>query len=245
MFYLNNDEKLPPTQKLWIGDPYRTECDATILYIQDNLLITDQTIFYAEAGGQVADQGWINDVRVEDVQKQPGTVIRPKHPRVRVPAVHIDTVVVHVVEDASTLQVGQTVHMKLDWPLRYIHMRYHSASHFLYHAVAEVYGEGGKSPYTKGCYIYSKSARFDYGAVLDSALIPEVSRIANELIDRGGDIIMEPDEITNDVSYWQYEDIIIPCGGTHVQKASEIGSIRVKRKKTGKTTTRVYAFLEN
>ncbi|NEO98431.1 MAG: hypothetical protein F6K58_07100 [Symploca sp. SIO2E9] len=119
-----------------------------------------------------------------------------------------------------------------------------SASHFLYHAVSVYYGTEGKSPYTRGCYIYSESARFDYAANLDSALIPSVNSLANELISQGDNIIMEPDPSTKEISYWKYGDIIIPCGGTHVRNASEIGSIRVKRKKTGKNTTRVYAYLE-
>ncbi|QYO67051.1 alanine--tRNA ligase-related protein [Leptolyngbya sp. 7M] len=245
MVKLDNKVPLPPTEKLWIDDPYMTECDATILHAQDNMVITDRTIFYAESGGQVADQGWINDTRVVDVQKQPGKVIHLSHPKVMVPSVHIDTVVVHFLEETSTFSVGQKVQMRLDWPLRYIHMRYHSASHFLYHAVAQVYGDNGKSPYTEGCYIYSESARFDYGISLDSSLIPSVSQIANSLIAEGKEIIMEPDPTTREVSYWRYGDIIIPCGGTHVKSAAEIGPIRVKRKKVGKTTTRIYAYLED
>lgn len=241
---LNSTDPLPTTEKLWIKEPYLTECEVTVLYVQDNYIITDRTVFYAESGGQVADQGWINDVRVNDVQKQPGRVIHPTHPDVDVPSVHINTVVVHIVDLNHSLKAGQTVTMRLDWPSRYLHMRYHSASHFLYHAVAKYYGKDGKSPLTKGCYIYSESARFDYAGTLSSDYISEVSELANMLIKKGKDIIMEPDSQTEEISYWKYEDIIIPCGGTHVKNASEIGPIRVKRKKSGKSTTRIYAYLE-
>ncbi|MCC3516546.1 hypothetical protein [Microcoleus sp. PH2017_18_LLB_O_A] len=32
IFILNSPEKLPPTQKLWIDEPYQTECEATVLH---------------------------------------------------------------------------------------------------------------------------------------------------------------------------------------------------------------------
>ncbi len=243
MFILDNQTPLPPTEKIWIDQPYLTECEATILHIKDNYIVTDCTIFYAESGGQVADQGWINDTRVIDVQKQPGYLIHIKRVDVDVPSVQINTVVVHIVEEGHSLQIGQKVNMRLNWSLRYIHMRYHSASHFLYHAVSSIYGKDGKSPYTRGCYIYSESARFDYADTLDSSLIPEVSSLVNDLIAKGENIIMEPDPNTKEISYWRYGNIIIPCGGTHVCNAMEIGPVQVKRKKVGKTTTRVYAYL--
>ena len=243
MFILNNQNPLPPTEKIWIENPYLTECEATVLYIQDNYLVTDRTIFYAESGGQVADQGWINDVHVVDVQKQPGQIIHIKRVDIDVPSIQINTVVVHVLEAGHSFQVGQKVNMRLDWQLRYIHMRYHSASHFLYHAVCSVYGKDGKTPYIRGCYIYSESARFDYADNLDSSRVPEVSLLANDLIAKGQNIIMESEPNTREISYWRYENILIPCGGTHVRNASEIGSISVKRKKIGKTTTRMYAYL--
>jgi alanyl-tRNA synthetase len=243
MFILNNQNLLPPTEKIWIEYPYLTECEATILYVQDNYLVTDKTIFYPESGGQVADRGWINEVHVVDVQKQPGHLIHVKRAGIDVPSIQINTVVVHVVEAGYSFQVGQKVNMRLDWQLRYLHMRYHSASHFLYHAVSSIYGKDGKTPYIRGCHIYAESARFDYADNLDSSCVPEVSFLANALISEGQNITMEPDPSTKDISYWQYGNIIIPCGGTHVRHASEIGSISVKRKKTGKATTRMYIYL--
>jgi alanyl-tRNA synthetase len=223
MFTLDNQELLPPTEKIWIDNPYLTECEATVLHVKDNYIVTDRTVFYAESGGQVADQGWIDGNFVTDVQKQPGYLIHIRRTDIDVPSVQINTVVVHVVEAGHSLQVGQKVKMHLNWQLRYIHMRYHSASHFLYYAVSRIYGKDGKSPYTRGCYIYSEGARFDYADTLDSSLLSEVSFLVNDLISKGEEIVMEPDPNTKEISYWRYEDIIIPCGGTHVRSAAEIG----------------------
>lgn len=242
-YVLNNPETLPQTQKLWIEKPYATECEATVLHSQDNLLVTDQTMFYAESGGQVADKGLIDDVAVIDVQKQPGKPIHIKHPDIEVPTVQIDTVVVHTLDRPSPFTVGQKVQMKIDWDYRYKLMRYHSATHFVLHALEQIYGCQEKL-YIKGCYIYEQSARLDYANKLNPELIPEVSALANELIGQGGDIVMESDPSTKDISYWRYGDLIIPCGGTHVRSAKEIGAVSIKRKSHGKNLDRIYVFLE-
>jgi alanyl-tRNA synthetase len=244
---LKNSTPLPPTKKLWIDEPYRTSSEATVLYVQDNLVVFDQTVFYAESGGQVADQGWIDDVPVCDVQKLPGIVIYITLEDGRnVPPVQINTVVVHKLDcSVAPFEVGQKVQMKINWELRYLHMRYHSAAHFVLDALKEVYDKAEEKLYLKGCYIYSESARFDFANRLDPNLIPEVSTLTNEFIAQNGDIIMEPDPSTKEISYWRYGNIIIPCGGTHVIKASEVGSIKIKRSRHGKTTDRVYLTLED
>jgi alanyl-tRNA synthetase len=247
MFNLHPPERLPATVKLFHSEPYRQECDATVLYVQDDLVVTDTTVFYAESGGQVSDKGWIDDVEVVDVQKGLGTpiFIKPSdNPYgIDVPMVNIGTVIVHKLAAPHPFRVGQVVHMRLDWPLRYLHMRNHSASHFLFQAVKTVFGTDGNGPPTKGCYIYSKGSRFDYMTKFDTTKMPEVREVANALIAEKRDIIMEPDLRTNEVSYWRYGSIVIPCGGTHVRNASEVGAIRVKRETQGRALDRVYAYL--
>ncbi len=242
-FHLNNSEKLLPTEKVWIGNSYLTKCEATVLHTQDDLVVTDQTVFYAESGGQVPDKGFIDDVSVVDVQKQPGKSIYIKRPDLEVPTVQIDTVVVHKLDRPSPFKVGQKVQMTIDWDYRHLLMRYHSAAHFVFHAINKIYGSQEKL-YLKGCYIYHKSARFDYANKLNPKLIPEVSALANNLIAQGDEIIMEPDSSTKEISYWRYGDIIIPCGGTHVRSAKEVGTVSIKRKSHGKKLDRVYLFLD-
>lgn len=243
-YVLNSEKKLPPTQKLWIDEPYGIKCEATVLHTEDNLLITDKTMFYAESGGQVADKGLIDDVAVIDVQKQPGKSIYIKRRDIEVPTVQVDTVVVHTLERSSPFIVGQKVQMQINWDYRYKLMRFHSAAHFVFHAVEQIYGCQEKL-YIKGCYIYEKSARFDYANKFNPELIPEVSALANNLIAQGDDIVMESDASTKEISYWRYGDkIIIPCGGTHVRNAKEIGKISIKRKSLGKKLDRIYLYLE-
>ncbi len=242
-FKLNNQEQLPPTQKLWRDNPYLTEGEATVLHTQDDLVILDRTVFYAESGGQVADKGFIEGVSVKDVQKQPGKVVFINRPDVNVPAVHTNTTVVHQLDHPSPFEVSQKVKMEINWDYRYKLMRYHSAAHFAYYAIEQIYGRQQKL-YIKGCYIYDQRARFDYANKLDPELIGEVSTLVNDLIGQGGDILMESEPSTRDISYWRYGDIIIPCGGTHVKSAEEIGTVSLKRKNHGKKLNRIYLFLD-
>lgn len=243
-FLLTTEAPLAPTEKLFIRDAYLTECEATVVHVQDDLVLTNQTVFYAEGGGQAPDPGWIDGIPVIDVQKQSGRIIHLERDDIEVPPVSVDTLVVHRLDKPAPFEVGQTVHMRIDWQSRYLHMRNHSASHFLYHTIRTIYGRDGEELKTTGCSITAKNSRFDYTHNIDPASIPEVSALANDLIAQGGNITMEPDENTNEISYWTYGNIIIPCGGTHVRSATEIGPIRLKRSKQGKNSVRVYAFLE-
>ena len=243
IFTLNNQSKLPPTQKLFIDDPYQTSCEATVLYVQDDLVVLDQTVFYAESGGQVADRGLIDGIEVKDVQKQPGKVIYINRPDIEVPVVQVDTVVVHQLSQTAPFEVGQQVRLEIDWSYRHLLMRYHSATHFVLHALDRIYGCQEKL-YIKGCYIYDQSARLDYANKFNPDLIPDVLALTNSLIAEGDDIIMESDPSTKDISYWRYRDIIMPCGGTHVRSAKEIGTVAIKRKSHGKSLDRIYLSIE-
>jgi alanyl-tRNA synthetase len=238
--FLNTSASLPPTIKMFHADPYRSEATAKVLFVKDDLVVTDQSIFYAESGGQVPDTGTIDGVGVVDVQKQGGHTARINHPRVDVPMIAVDTFIVHRLDRPASFAVGDEVAMKIDWHRRYLNMRYHSAAHFLFHAVRTVVPCDGNGPLTRGCHIHSESARFDYFDPVPAEAIEPIERLANELIDKGLTIRMEREPHADDLLYWIYDDIIIPCGGTHVRSARELGPIAVSRRAKGKNNTRVY-----
>lgn len=73
-------------------------------------VITDSTIFSPEGGGQNADRGFFDDVRVVDVQEFDGELI-------------------HFLEKSFT--VGQKVTEKIDFELRLRRMQNHDAEHLL------------------------------------------------------------------------------------------------------------------
>ncbi|GIT26473.1 MAG: hypothetical protein CM1200mP41_25170 [Gammaproteobacteria bacterium] len=86
----------------------------------DGVIVTDQTVFYPEGGGQPGDTGWIlradgGEFVVTDTQKDAETG-EQQH---------------HVSSDFDLPAIGETVTLKLDWDRRYRLMRMHSCMHML------------------------------------------------------------------------------------------------------------------
>lgn len=233
------EDAIGPTAKIFNDDPYVQEIDARIVHVAGPYVITDRTIFYPESGGQQSDTGTINDIPVIELAKKGGRRLVVKREDIEVPAVTIDTIVIHKLAQDAPFKTGDVVKMKVDWAKRYESMRYHSASHFLYHAVHCVFDTEGDAIFTKGCSIDHEGARFDFFGSLEGSNVPAVEKIANDLIALGEDIVTEPEPLTNEIHYWRYRDIIIPCGGTHVKSAKELAPIQVKRSKKGASTTRI------
>ena len=91
-------------------------------------ILTNQTPFYAESGGQVGDQGVIysNDCKVviEDTQKKMGDL-----------HVHLGKV------EKGSLKVNQNVNLEIDVNRRNNARAYHSATHLLHEALRRTLGK--------------------------------------------------------------------------------------------------------
>jgi Ser-tRNA(Ala) deacylase AlaX len=232
---------LPSTAKLFHDDPYATEGSATVLAVSGNKAVLDRTIFYAESGGQIADQGEISGQRVLDVQKVGGTPYGMPGGEMLM----IDTVHVHEFEEPCTLVPGQQVEMRIDWARRYHNMQMHSLAHYVYAAVGEWMETQGMARSIKGCHVAETTARFDFVGAVPGDALHEITPRTVELVKRSGEVTMTPAEGSDDVFLWRSGGITMPCGGTHVRDSSEIeGDIRLRRSKKGKNLTRVYVELE-
>jgi len=82
------EANVPPTRMLYYEDSYASASsfDATVLAIVDNWVVLNQTHFYPEGGGQIADTGTLNGNRVKDTQKYNEQIF-------------------HQIEDVSTFQI--------------------------------------------------------------------------------------------------------------------------------------------
>ena len=81
--------------------------------------VLDKTAFFPEGGGQKADNGYIGDVFVKDVQEKNGQIL-------------------HLVDNELT--VGEEYLCKLDWQQRFYRMQNHSGEHIVSGIVNSLYG---------------------------------------------------------------------------------------------------------
>ena len=197
---------------------------------KQGVLVLDCTPFYAEMGGQVADNGVIETdgalFQVTDVQKdKAGKFLH------------------HGVMHSGHLQVEQTVPARIDTDRRKAIMRAHSATHLLQAALREVLGD---HVHQAGSLVEPDRLRFDLTHF--SAITPEELERVNEIV---GDWILDGMDVTvSEMSMEQakasgatalfsekYGDLVRVvnmggksvelCGGTHVDNTAKIGPFRI------------------
>ncbi|SFN73852.1 Ala-tRNA(Pro) hydrolase [Roseovarius lutimaris] len=238
------------TDLLFRTDPYLTEASAKVVaHTQEGGVVLDRTLFYATAGGQPGDSGRL----AWDRQTLPiATTVKTDDGGIAlVPA-----------EPAALPPIGAVVVQHLDWARRHKLMRMHTALHLLSVIIP--------LPVTGGA-ISEERSRLDF----DMPEAPEdretLQEHLNLLVDR--DLPVTDEWITDDalranpglvktmsampplgsghvrlVRIGQGRDQVDlqPCGGTHVARTGEIGSLRLgKVEKKGRQNRRVYLHLDS
>jgi misacylated tRNA(Ala) deacylase len=231
------------TTLLFRDDAYATSCEATVLGITpEGGIILDRTVFYAQGGGQPGDSGFIAKGDGEQVAIT-NTVYGSDRSQVA-----------HLVgaEAASRFDEGERIELQLDWPRRLRRMRVHTALHLL--SVVLPY------PVTGGA-IGEGDGRLDFDipdAGLDKADITEkinalIGRdapvterwITDEELDANPGLVktmsVKPPRGSGRVRLVEIEGIDLqPCGGTHVRRTGEIGTVAITDiEKKGKQNRRV------
>jgi alanyl-tRNA synthetase len=222
---------LPPTERLYYQDQYRTEFEARVLAAAEGMVVLDATCFYPEGGGQVADTGTIahsrGACRVVDVQSYDG-------------------VIVHFVEGVVP-EAGEVVRGSVDRERRLSIMRHHTATHILIGTVRRVLG---RHAWQMGARKEERRARLDvsHHKPLTPEDVARIERVANEVVakrlpvevrwyDRheaerlfgftlyqGGEAPAGQVRVVN-IPVWDAE----ACGGTHCANTSEVGFIKILR----------------
>jgi len=210
-----------PTKKLFWEDPYRREFDATVIRAEANRVVMDQTCFYARGGGQAADTGDIQGIRVVGVESEASDIV-------------------HILEKDAPFKAGDMVHGRVDWDRRYRIMRLHSAAHIVYYVMPKVFGESCK-PASSGL-LDDQKERADYQFVekLDREKLKQVEEEANRIIAEERAIVTWTDQ-DSESRFWKMDPFpVMACGGTHVRDSREIGRIVLERgKKPGKGKERI------
>lgn len=209
------------TAKLFWNDPYATHCDATVTAAGEDWVELDRTIFFAESGGQESDHGSIAD--------------RP----VRSATLHDDGRIVYALDPGHGLTPGLAVNVQIDWARRYALMRLHFAAEI----VLELAVRRFPGVERIGAHIAPDKARIDFVWPESVApALPDIAASANAIMAADRPIVsaFEPGMETAERRYWEIDGFArVPCGGTHLKRSGEIGTIALKRRNPGKGKERI------
>ena len=193
-------------------------------------LVLDRTPFYAEAGGQVGDQGVL--LKGGDVVAQVQDVVAP-----------LRGLSVHRILAKAPLKVGDTVSGRVSAELRESTMRNHTATHLMHAALRRILGTHVKQA---GSVVSPDRLRFDitHYTAMDQAEIDEVERLVNEQILHNIPVVTDVMDLNDAVKTGamalfgeKYGDRVRVvqvddfskelCGGTHVNRTGDIGVFKI------------------
>jgi len=202
---------------------------------EEGMIIVNQTPFYGESGGQVADKGEIISGKfkfeVTDVQKKLGDLF-----------VHYGEV------KSGSIKLNNNVEMKINVSRRDNIRAYHSATHLLHESLRRVLGTHVTQ---KGSLVESERLRFDFSHMKPISLeeIKKIETFVNSMIEKQSEVktrLMTPKEAVDngalalfgekygeevrvlsmgdeDKNYFSTE----LCGGTHVRNTGDIGKFKI------------------
>ena len=216
------DTEILYTQKVCLTDGF----EAVIQLIEGNKVILDKTYFYPEGGGQEEDHGVISGATVTYVEKILNTVV-------------------HHVEDASKLNVGDKVKCVVDCKRREQLTRHHSATHLVNAAAREVLGS---HIWQAGAHKSDKIARLDitHYKSIDYDTLKKIEKKANEFVAMKKPVVItvkKRNDAEREHGMILYQGGAVPgteirvvdmigvdveaCAGTHVNNTGDIGTIRI------------------
>ncbi len=198
-------------------------------------IITNQTPFYAESGGQVGDQGIIYTsnckINIIDTQKKMGDLY-----------VHTGKV------EKGSIKIGQSVNLEIDINKRNNSRANHSATHLLHESLRRTLG---KHVTQKGSLVSPERLRFDFShnKPINKDEMTKINAAVNEIVNGGSDVqtrIMTPKEAVKmgalalfGEKYGDEVRVVFMgkenngffstelCGGTHVKNTKEVGKFKV------------------
>ena len=220
-------------------------CEATVLEIHDDLVITDKTPFFTTMGGQEGDSGTLNSATITGTQK-------------------IGAAVAHQIE-GDLPSVGETVTLTINRNRRAPIESHHTATHLLHWALHEVVSSDAAQ---QGSSVSPDRLTFDFNSkALTPAQLTAIEEKVNASIGAGDTVswIEVPHTDVKDrediMQFFgdKYGDLVRVvqiggghqsldgysmelCGGTHVRNTSEIGLFKIKSEgSTGAGVRRIEA----
>lgn len=236
------------TDKLYYSDLFRKECEATVLEVNGEKVICNQTVAFPEGGGQIGDVGIIicnngEKVPFVDTKKGVGEILNLNNSH----DIQINTPVFHIIDinDSNKIVPGEKVKISIDVAHRIKTTALHSALHIALMAAVSLRPELKNQ--IKGCQIDTEKARIDFFSEnkFSTEDIIYINDFVKNLIIENVIIERYLYEGNDEAWIWKCKDFECPCGGTHVLSTGQLGKMVVKRKNVGKTTERLIVSLEN
>jgi alanyl-tRNA synthetase len=214
------------THRIYYDDSFAPDFEAQVLTCEPCVhgttpafeVVLDETALYPASGGQPCDHGKLGDANVLDVRDDGDEII-------------------HIVD--RELQPGP-VHGCVDWPRRFDHMQQHTGQHLLSAMFQERFGRPTVS-FHLGAELSSIDIR---GAEPTLEILEGAERAANRIIfeDRPINVrygtqeqlaqmgVRKQVERTGILRAIEIEGADLqPCGGTHVRRTAQIGTLLVRR----------------
>ncbi len=227
------------TEELFREDGYLRSCEAVVTAVTDRGFAVDRTVFYPVGGGQPGDTGSYRspggEGRIVDCYRDRDT------------GLHL-----HVVGEGTVIPgTGERVTLEIDWDRRYRLMRMHSCMHMLCAAVTAPV-TGGSISEDAGRLDFDLPSPPDRRAIEDrvnelirSDVPMTLQWITDEELDAKPDLVrtmsVQPPRGCGRVRLVNFHGVDLqPCGGTHVARSGEIGSVRIQSiKSKGKQNRRI------
>lgn len=236
------------TEELYLEDPYRRECLATVTGIDPSGLLFDRTVFYPGGGGQPADRGVLvwGEARIEV----------PEAGRNR------DGDIWHQCAPAGHPEPGEQVVARIDWRRRHALMRHHALMHVVNTVAWRDHGglitgvqlgaDRSRVDFRIAEFDPTRLAAFeervngilDSGAAISSSYVTEAEFLERPELIRTLNVV--PPIIAGRVRVVEIEGFDAQaCGGTHVHSLAEVGIARiVGYDNKGRHNKRLYWTLE-
>ena len=208
------------TEKLFYKDSHLAEFTATVQSCEQEekyyKVVLDRTAFFSEGGGQSADTGILDGVKVFDVQEKDG-------------------ILYHMTE--KPLKIGKTVEGKIDWDERFSKMQQHSGEHIVSGLIHQKYGYNNV-----GFHLGQDAVTMDFDGVITKEQLKEIEFLANEGVAKNLDILVDypTEEELDKITYRSKIEIegqirivtiegydVCACCAPHVKKTGEIGLIKL------------------
>jgi len=208
------------TRRLYFENSFIKEFTATVISCEEAekgyIIVLDKTAFFPEGGGQKPDTGFIDAVRVNDVQEKGDTIY-------------------HYTD--QPVNAGECCVCKIDWDQRFRRMQNHSGEHIVSGIVHGKYGYNNV-----GFHMGAEDITIDFDGYLDREQLMEVEAIANMAVAENTQITAfypEPEELKN-IDYRSKLDLtenvrlvniegydLCACCAPHVNTTAQVGLVRI------------------